>query len=282
VYLIGALALSGFFPLAGFWSKDEILTESHLLYPFAFWLLIAAAFLTVFYMGRQIFMVFFGSPRSDAAAHAKENPLLITVPLAILAFFAVFAGSLNLPGLHNFAIWLEHTISVIHPVEFSLVIAAGALAVAVGSAILAWWVYERRYKEFLKQPPASRPADPLKPVLGPVFVGMEQKWWIDELYQKIIVTPYAVFSAFLAVQVDWRFWHDWFHNTVIWKSYNAFTKFLAEAFDLGIIDGIANGIGRLTIRLAGWMRLLQTGYVRNYALSVFLGVILIVGYLILR
>ena len=74
VYLVGALALAGIFPLAGFWSKDEILAESLALNPLVYWLLTIAAFFTAFYMGRQVLMVFFGKPRTEPAAHAQENP----------------------------------------------------------------------------------------------------------------------------------------------------------------------------------------------------------------
>ena len=82
--------------------------------------------------------------------------------------------------------------------------------------------------------------------------------------------------------MDWRFWHDWFHDQVILRGYNALARLLSVQIDLGVIDAVANWIGELTQRLANRMRLIQSGYVRNYALSVFLGVIIILGYLILR
>jgi NADH-quinone oxidoreductase subunit L len=85
VYLVGALALAGIFPLAGFWSKDEILADAFTKFPAVYWLLTIAAFLTAFYMGRQVWMVFFGAPRHAAAEHAEESPRVITVPLMILA-----------------------------------------------------------------------------------------------------------------------------------------------------------------------------------------------------
>jgi NADH-quinone oxidoreductase subunit L len=86
----------------------------------------------------------------------------------------------------------------------------------------------------------------------------------------------------MADVIDWRFWHDWFHDSVIVRSYNGLARFLSGPFDLGVIDGIANGLGRVTVRFAGSLRMIQTGFVRNYALSVFLGVVIIIGYLILR
>ncbi len=111
VYLIGAIALAGLPPLAGFWSKDEILLASK-ANPTVYYMLSAAAFFTAFYMGRQVLMVFFGQPRSEAASHASESPLIMTVPLMILAALSAFAGLLNLPWFHTFGHWLEHTVKI--------------------------------------------------------------------------------------------------------------------------------------------------------------------------
>jgi len=73
--MIGTLALAGIFPFAGFWSKDEILADAfNEGFTAVYWLLTIAAFFTAFYMGRQIWMVFFGEPRHAAAAHAEESP----------------------------------------------------------------------------------------------------------------------------------------------------------------------------------------------------------------
>jgi len=282
VYLIGTLALVGIFPFAGFWSKDEILLEEQILFPPAYWILIFAAFLTAFYMGRQVLMVFFGKPRSEATAHARDNPPLITVPLIVLAFFSAVGGILNLPRLHSFAEWLEHTVTAIHPIDFSLVTAIVASLIALLGLVLAWVVYSWRYKQLQELPPAKRPDDPLRQWLGPIFTGMENKWWVDELYWVVILNPYIKLSRFLAEVIDWRFWHDWFHDSVIARGYRLSARFLAGPFDLGFIDGIANGLASVTIRFAGSLRKVQTGYVRNYALMVFLGVVVIIGYLILH
>jgi NADH-quinone oxidoreductase subunit L len=282
VYIIGSLALVGIFPFAGFWSKDEILLEEQMLFPPAYWILVIAAFLTAFYMGRQVLLVFFGKPRTKAVEHAKENPALITIPLIILAFFSAFGGGLNLPRFHSFTEWLEHTVTVIHPVEFSLTTAVIASLVAISGLVIAWVIYSWYYKRLLDLPPAKRPDDPLRKWLGPIFTGMENKWWVDELYWAIFLNPYIAVSRFLAEVIDWRFWHDWFHDTVIARSFRGLAGFLANVFDLRFIDGIANGLASITVRFAGSLRKVQTGYVRNYALTVFLGVIVIIGYLILR
>ena len=96
----------------------------------------------------------------------------------------------------------------------------------------------------------------------------------------MIVNPYVALSKFLADTIDWRFWHDWFHDQVIARGFRGLSRLLAVPIDLGIIDGAANGLATVTQGLARALRRLQTGYVRNYALSIFLGVILILGYLI--
>ena len=122
LYIIGTLALAGIFPFAGFWSKDEILLDASLHFTSVYWLLTIAAFFTAFYMGRQIWMVFFGEPRHDAAAHAEESPKVMTVPLIVLAVLSVVGGALNLPfeGFHNLGHWLGYTLGEVEslPLEF--------------------------------------------------------------------------------------------------------------------------------------------------------------------
>ncbi len=295
VYLIGALALAGIVPLAGFWSKDEILAEANHLNTGVYWMLTIAAFFTAFYMGRQVLLVFFGKARSLAAEHARESPAVMTVPLMILAGLSVVGGALNLPAVHTFGHWLEHTIhleeasvaggAVVEATAgggFNLSVALLSTGLALIAIAVSWWLYDRRYQELQVLPTAKRPDDPLQGLIGPVFSGMENKWWVDELYEAILLKPYVAVSRFLADVVDWRFWHDWFHDVVIVGGYNALSWLLSIRIDLGIIDGIANGLATVTQRVAAQMRLIQTGYVRNYALSVFIGAIVILGYLILR
>ncbi|MEW6716838.1 MAG: NADH-quinone oxidoreductase subunit L [Chloroflexota bacterium] len=279
VYLIGAVTLAGIPPFAGFFSKDEILAEANLLNSTVYILLVIAAFFTAFYMGRQVWMVFFGKARHEASAHAEESPLIIIVPLVALALLSVIGGLLNLPGVHTFTHWLQHTYEHfdvhIHAGEFNLVVALTSTLLAFVAIFAAWLLYGRKTLT-VGQP------DPLRRIFGPVFIVMENKWWVDELYWTIILNPYIAFARFLADVVDWRFWHDWFHDVVIAGTYKALSRFLALPVDLGVIDATANGLANLTKRLAASLRLLQTGFVRNYALSVFVGVVVILGYLVLR
>ncbi len=106
---------------------------------------------------------------------------------------------------------------------------------------------------------------------------------MDELYNAIIITPFVKISQFLADVIDWRFWHDWFHETAIAGTYNWLSKIvLNRDVDQRGIDAVANGLGNVTQWLSATLRKIQNGFVRSYALSVLLGVVLIIGYLILK
>jgi len=276
LYMIGTLALAGIFPFAGFWSKDEILADAFSEgFTDVYWLLTIAAFFTAFYMGRQIWMVFFGEPRHEAAAHAEESPRVITVPLMILAVLSIFGGVLNLPGLHTLTEWLEHTIEV-HAGEFVWSVAIISTVLALVAIWISWLIYGRN-------PLKAGQPDPLKERLGPVFTGMENKWYVDEGYFAVIINPFKKLSQFLADVIDWRFWHDWFHETVIAGTYNWVSHIALNRYaDQRGIDAFANGLAGVTQWLSATMRRVQNGFVRSYALSVLLGVVLIVGYLILK
>ena len=276
LYMIGTLALAGIFPFAGFWSKDEILADAFKEgFTSVYWLLTIAAFFTAFYMGRQIWMVFFGEPRHEAAAHAEESPKIITVPLMVLAALSVFGGLLNLPGLHTLTAWLEHTINV-HAGEFVMSVALISTGLALTAILLSWIIYGRK-------PLKAGQPDPLKKPLGFIFTGMENKWFVDEGYWAVIINPFVKISYFLADVIDWRFWHDWFHEKVIAGTYNWLSNIALNRYaDQKGIDAFANGLGNVTQSLSATMRKVQNGFVRSYALSVLLGVVLILGYLLFK
>jgi NADH-quinone oxidoreductase subunit L len=282
-YMIGTLALAGIFPFAGFWSKDEILLDaSHFEGTAAvYWLLVIAAFLTAFYMGRQVWMVFFGKPRHHAADEAKESPWTVIVPLVALAVLAAVGGFMNWPfeGGHQFGHWLEYTLKVstgheLHVPEFDFGVAIQSTIIALAAIFISWLVYGRK-------PLESGQEDPLSKALGPVFKGMNAKWWVDEFYQAVILTPYEKLAKFFSQTVDWNFWHDWFHEKGIRDNFQRLARFLAEPFDLGVIDKISALLARGAQGSGSLLSKLQTGFVRNYALAVFTGVVVILGYLIL-
>ena len=96
------------------------------------------------------------------------------------------------------------------------------------------------------------------------------------------VRSIILLAAFLADQLDWQFWHDWFHDSVVARGFQAFTRFLAEPIDLGIVDKVSYLLAEGTKWFSSSLSKLQTGFVRNYALSVFAGVVIILSFLILR
>jgi NADH-quinone oxidoreductase subunit L len=194
-YVVGALSLAGIPPLAGFFSKDEILSRAWDYNPLVYVLLSAAAFLTAFYIGRQLFTVFFGQPRSEAAvptfgwAHAVENPRVMTVPLLILAGLTIFGGLLNFPGVESFAGWLSRTTGETGAGEFQPLVAGISLILAVLGLGLAYVLYGRQ---------SEVGHDPLAERYGRLFSALQQCWGIDRLYQRTIVRLYDTLGVGLA------------------------------------------------------------------------------------
>ena len=285
VYVVGAVALAGIFPLAGFWSKDEILADAwHVGMVEGHWhgmtvyiLLALAAVITAFYMTRQIILVFFGSSRSAAANHATENPPIMTVPLIGLAILSIVGGWINLPWSHMLGSWLEHTHHFFHGIDFNLTVALTSTALAVASIFVGFIVYYRRPLE------SSTAPDPLSSVLGPSLKFFYNKWYIDELYDATFVRLYEWKARFFAFQVDWDFWHDFVHDQIILKSFKNAAGTLSGPVDrLGInkfFDGLAYSVQNIAVNV---LRPLQTGYVRNYALGVMLGVVMVLGIMLIR
>lgn len=279
LYMIGTLALAGIVPFAGFWSKDEILAEAakNPAFSHVYWLLTIAAFLTAFYMGRQVWMVFFGQPRHEVAEHAEESPLIMTVPLMVLAALSVLGGGLNLPfeGFHNLTTWLGHTLGEVEAEPLNLVVAGISTLLALAAIGLSWLIYGRKPLE------AGQP-DPLKKPLGLLFTGMENKWFVDEIYGFLFVDRYVDLARFLAEKVDWDFWHNWVHDSLIARGFVGLTRFLADPVDLGLIDRVSYWLSDLIKASSESLRRLQNGFVRSYALSVLIGVVAILGYLLLK
>jgi len=226
-------------------------------------------------------MVFGGQARTQAAAHARENPPVMTVPLMALAALAIVGGGINLPGVHTLTDWLGHTLEHVHPTPFELTISGTSTIVALLAIALAWRLYGRCLAA------EGGKTEPLRRLLGPVFVGMERKWWVDELYDFIVVRPYRGLANALVIREGLpesgsEIWERWVHRGLIGGGYQLFSSFLANAVDLKIIDDLANNLGRSIQALGARLRRTQTGYVRNYALVVLAGAIVILGYMILQ
>lgn len=294
-YLLGTLALAGIFPFAGFWSKDEILADSWLVgfqdgqlagY-LALGLLMVAAGFTAFYMWRQVEMVFHGEARTEAAEHAHESPVSMTLPLIILAFFSLTIGFINIPsglasiftfgldgvfGRHMLADFLEFSIAKFHLPDFQALIALAALGIGLGGIFFARSIYGG------KKAVTANNRDPLQvsPSTGPIWMLAHGRLYLDEIYFRLFENPFNRLAKFLSETLDWAFLHDYFHDTVLVRGFNTVGKLLSRPFDLGIIDGAVNGIGWVVRRLSGGFGRLQTGYVRTYALAVLLGVVAVI------
>ncbi len=149
-------------------------------------------------------------------------------------------------------------------------------ALALLAILLSWLIYGR-------VPLKVGQVDPLKRMLGPVFTGMERKWFVDEGYRALFLDRYVDLAHFLADVVDGRFWHDWFHDSVLAGTYNWLSALALNRYaDQGGIDAFFDGLGKLTRYFGSGLRRLQNGFVRSYALFVLVGVVAILGYLLLK
>ena len=187
-YAVGAAALAGVFPLAGFWSKDEILLSAwhhHAYGPFA--MTMVASFLTAFYMTRQVALVFFGHSRlkdeHGHEHHAHESPAVMTVPLMILAVFAAGLGLVGTPWANLFGHFVEPKAA---HAEASLPFMLVATVVAFAGIGLGWMLYG-------KKAPQSPAEDPLARV-QPLHRWLEGRWYFDELYAVTVVRLVRILS----------------------------------------------------------------------------------------
>jgi NADH-quinone oxidoreductase subunit L len=255
--LIGTLALTGFgIPhvagFAGFYSKDTIIEAAHAAHTpgdYAFWALVIAALMTSFYSWRLMFMTFHGPTRADKKTfkHAHESPPVMLVPLAVLALGATVAGA----GTYYFVgegqaeFWGKaifngehnHVLHALHEAP-NWVPWAPTIAMAAGFVIA--------YLYYIAVP--SLPALTAR-VFRPLYLFFLNKWYFDELYDRIFVRP--------------TFWL----GNVLWKVGDI--KIIN-----GLIDGTVEGVYGVTQRAVR----MQTGYIYHYAFAMLIGVALIVSY----
>ena len=271
-FLIGGFALSGFPVLtAGFWSKDEILGEAFATgHSVVFWTLAVAALLTAFYTMRQITLTFLGEPRTEAAEHAQETPWTMTVPLMVLAVFAVGYGWVGVPehfpvlgGLlpHWFQEWVGAAFHLYvkeeHAVPHSLVPLLVSILVSLGGLALGYVVYRGVTR-------ADQP-DPLARPLGPIFTLLKNKYYFDELYAFLFVRP----AYWLAEVFTFR----WLDRTVIDGILHAVARlswnlgqFLRNYIDLPLINGFGDALGEGAKGFGRLFRAIQSGRVQHYML----------------
>lgn len=258
VFLVGAMALAGVPFLSGFFSKDEILwkTVNHIeFHGFDLWLVgVLVAGMTAFYSFRLIFMTFHGHSRvpKEKAQHVHESPPIMTAPLVVLAILSVVGGWIGIPHYFNkFDHFLEPVFNqyvVVEQVEGSLTYELFTIAVSV---IIAFWGIGLAYLFYVAKP--SMPMN-LSLRLKRTYQFLYNKWYVDELYDVLVVRP----IAFLSDVFLWRW------------------------LDVKIIDGTINSLANLMQRFSDLSRRVQSGIVQNYALTLVIGVVLLIGYFLFR
>jgi NADH-quinone oxidoreductase subunit L len=263
VFLVGVIAIAGFPPLSGFFSKDEILlTAFSSEVPGHFWIYgigLATAGLTSFYMFRLYYKVFHGECRApvEVREHIHESPRVILNPLWVLAFLSIVGGLIGFPKAYGEAIGVEHSHSLhnwlspllpdaSHHVSYEqeLSMAAVAVGVALAGWLLAQWLYLRQ-REMAARIAAS--ASGLQRLLA-------NKYYVDEIYDALIVRPLVLLSD----------------------------RVLFRVVDAGLIDGVAiDGLGRSVRAVAsGGLKYLQTGLAQSYVFSMLAGTAALIWYLL--
>ncbi len=267
-FLIGGFALSGF-PLitAGFWSKDAILAGAfNGGYLIVFIVLALSALLTAFYTMRQITLTFLGKPRTRAAEHASENKWTMTLPLVVLAVFAVAIGWIgiegNFPVLGGLApdVMVEFVGSMLgeaeHEATFNAVPLLTSVVVALGGLLAGWLVYRKQQ--------AGQP-DLLQKPLGGLHKVLKNKYYFDEIYQFLFINPARWISdTFSAIWLDQKLIDGALHGIAglgLWLG-----KVFRNQFDLPVVNGAGDALGKATRDLGGSMKRMQTGKVQQYML----------------
>jgi len=262
---IGASALAGVpFITAGFWSKDEILLKALEHQPLVFAVMYFTAFLTAFYSFRAVFVTFLGKGRDHHIyEHAHENPPVMTVPLMILAVGSIVLGWVGMPFANFFGQFLgEHE----GEMEWGLTAMMWLLSAvaSLGGIGLAYWFYGRQQVESFEQDPLQR--------LGIVYDWIKDRFYIDELYGFIFIRPLLaltqVLKGFDLAVIDGAV------NGAAWLVRSVISQ-VSRWFDVYVVDGAVNLAGWIPRKLGDWGKHLQTGYVQNYALAIFVGVLLL-------
>ncbi|MCG8603573.1 NADH-quinone oxidoreductase subunit L, partial [bacterium] len=260
VFLIGALALAGVPLLSGFFSKDEILwkTVASTAGGYTLWLAGAlVAGMTAFYTFRLIFLTFFGESRvpSKIAKQIHESPRVMTVPLMVLSVLAIVGGFVGIPHLFQA---FEHFLDPVFARYVNITLLAqahGAVALELVfmaiSIVIAFLGIGVAYFFYLSRPELPE-AWAMK--FKPVYDFLANKWFVDELYHAVIVRPISRAS-----------------DLVLWRW-----------LDIKIIDGLINKTGVWFREFSEKLRRVETGIVQNYALSIVVGIVALIGYFLVR
>jgi NADH-quinone oxidoreductase subunit L len=274
---IGTIAIAGFPPLAGFFSKDEILWKTFESGHILIWLVgLIVAGMTAFYMFRLMFLTFYGDERMALdPSKVHESPRTMTIPLVILSVGAVCAGWLGMPlwsGLPNlFGDFLEPAMGQVYrghghtehaPLSLEVGLALLSVAVAAAGLYLAYHFFIRRIDKTIE----------LWQRFLPVHRVIENKYYVDEAYDLLFVNR----AKGLGNKLSWFDAHlvDGLVNGSALMT--RITSWLAGQADLHIVDRIVNLLGEITTLFSAVFRKLQTGLVQRYALTFVLGVVLII------
>lgn len=244
--MLGTIAISGLPPFSGFFSKDEILAHTY-EHNKVLWILgMITSMLTAFYMFRLIFLTFFGKFRGthEQEHHLHESPPSMTFPLIVLAILSVAGGALGLPEFWHMPNWMANNLETViirkNPSTLSHDTEWSLMIIAVlgaGATIYAAYaIYRQRHIIPLNE------GDKM-PVLQKTIYN---KYYVDEIYDAVIRKPLDVLSE-------------------------AFHKF----FDIQIIDGLVNGVGAAVKGLGSGIRLIQTGNIGFYIISMVIGIVFI-------
>jgi NADH-quinone oxidoreductase subunit L len=263
-FIIGSVALAGIFPLAGFWSKDEILLGAlENGFPLVLVAGIVTAFMTAAYMGRAVYLTFFGEYRGHG--HPHESPPTMKVPLILLAVPSVFVGLLNAApfGIEKFHEWVHFHVEGVEfetpHHAFNPGLAAASVGVALAGILLATWVY------YWKKAPTG--VLQRSPALRALHTFVVEKYYLDKIFVDGVV---GFIKGPLARGVYWT------NQKIIDGIVNAIGvgakivgRFTYDILDQKGVDGVVNGIGVGAFETGGLLRLVQSGRVQQYALMLF-------------
>jgi NADH-quinone oxidoreductase subunit L len=284
--LIATLAISGIIPLAGFFSKDEILWKAfssengHL----SLWFLgTVTALMTAFYMFRLLFLAFHGQPRMDhhTEEHIHESPKSMTIPLIILAVLSLIGGFIGIPKIlvvksfpFDIYRWLEpvtgsvHEVTaVLHPAWLEWALLGSSLLVAVAGILIARQLY-------LQRPESAERLAAKFPVLYQILY---RKYYVDEIYNALVVQP----IKYLCLGLMWFDLKviDGIVNGSAWIAVRS--ALVSIWIDVNIVDLLVNLAGAIVNFFGGVLRKVQTGLVQNYGLiSLYAFFLLLAFYLI--